>query len=247
MDVSRRRRRRVAVLAGVLLAASALAGCEKDGTGDGVRIMLVGDSITQGRVGDWTWRYRLARTLEDQGVSFDLVGPEDGVYDERTGDVGADGYRDPDFDTDHAARWGATYADLGPDIADQVEDERAQIVVNALGTNDLLRDGRSPAQVARSAETLVANARSVDARVDVVLVHIPGRTRDAEDLNARLDALADRLDRPDSRVVTGTVPGGYLTDEDLYDGLHPDASGERKIARGVARALAEVGVGASGG
>ena len=48
MNASRRRRRHVAVLAGVLLASSALAGCAEDEPGDGVRIMLVGDSITQG-------------------------------------------------------------------------------------------------------------------------------------------------------------------------------------------------------
>jgi hypothetical protein len=40
-----------------------------------VRIMLFGDSITQGSTGDWTWRYRLWQTLAAAGVDFDFVGP----------------------------------------------------------------------------------------------------------------------------------------------------------------------------
>lgn len=41
------------------------------------RIMVVGDSITQGSSGDYTWRYRLWRHLTDRGVRVDLVGPRD--------------------------------------------------------------------------------------------------------------------------------------------------------------------------
>lgn len=33
-----------------------------------IRVMIVGDSITQGREGDWTWRYRLWQWFQEQGV-----------------------------------------------------------------------------------------------------------------------------------------------------------------------------------
>lgn len=33
-----------------------------------IRVMIVGDSITQGREGDWTWRYRLWQWFDDQGI-----------------------------------------------------------------------------------------------------------------------------------------------------------------------------------
>lgn len=33
-----------------------------------ISVMVVGDSITQGHEGDWTWRYRLWQWFNDQGV-----------------------------------------------------------------------------------------------------------------------------------------------------------------------------------
>ena len=41
-----------------------------------VRILLLGDSVTQGSIGDWTWRYRLWQHFADAGVAVDFVGPE---------------------------------------------------------------------------------------------------------------------------------------------------------------------------
>lgn len=34
-----------------------------------ISVMVVGDSMTQGKEGDWTWRYRLWEWFNDQGVS----------------------------------------------------------------------------------------------------------------------------------------------------------------------------------
>ncbi len=38
-------------------------------------MMVVGDSISQGGEGDWTWRYRLREWFKVQGVVVDFVGP----------------------------------------------------------------------------------------------------------------------------------------------------------------------------
>jgi hypothetical protein len=83
-----------------------------------LRIMLVGDSATQGSSGDHTWRYHLWSHLSEQDVEFAFVGPRDDLHsladEEGSGDHS---YAVPDFDTDHAARWGATAQDLSADIA----------------------------------------------------------------------------------------------------------------------------------
>jgi hypothetical protein len=34
-----------------------------------ISVMIVGDSITQGHEGDWTWRYRLWQWFQEQGVA----------------------------------------------------------------------------------------------------------------------------------------------------------------------------------
>jgi hypothetical protein len=43
------------------------------------RIMVVGDSISQGHEGDFTWRYRLAQHLGNVGAAADFVGPWTGT------------------------------------------------------------------------------------------------------------------------------------------------------------------------
>lgn len=44
-----------------------------DSRSNGISVMIVGDSITQGKEGDWTWRYRLWEWFNDQGVQVDCL------------------------------------------------------------------------------------------------------------------------------------------------------------------------------
>lgn len=43
------------------------------------KLMIVGDSISQGMEGDWTWRYRLWEWLDSQHQDFEFVGPWTGT------------------------------------------------------------------------------------------------------------------------------------------------------------------------
>ena len=45
-----------------------------------IKVMIVGDSISQGHEGDWTWRYRLWQWFQSEGVAVDFVGPYTGKY-----------------------------------------------------------------------------------------------------------------------------------------------------------------------
>lgn len=40
-----------------------------------LRVMVVGDSMTQGREGDWTWRYRIWQFFQHNQIAVDFVGP----------------------------------------------------------------------------------------------------------------------------------------------------------------------------
>ncbi|KAK0713250.1 SGNH hydrolase-type esterase domain-containing protein, partial [Lasiosphaeria miniovina] len=44
-----------------------------------LKIMVIGDSISQGREGDWTWRYRIWEWLREEKVPFVFVGPFQGT------------------------------------------------------------------------------------------------------------------------------------------------------------------------
>lgn len=41
----------------------------------GMRVMIVGDSMTEGQQGDITWRYHMWTWFRDQGLTVDFVGP----------------------------------------------------------------------------------------------------------------------------------------------------------------------------
>jgi len=57
------------------------------------KIMVVGDSISQGLDGDFTWRYRLSNHLLNGGANFVNVGPRTGTHDLYSGTEQGGGYR----------------------------------------------------------------------------------------------------------------------------------------------------------
>ncbi|MCU0295603.1 MAG: hypothetical protein MUD05_06045, partial [Candidatus Nanopelagicales bacterium] len=126
------------VLAGVAATLVAVTGVPdaRAAADQPTRILLVGDSITEGSVGDWTWRYRLWHHLQATGSAVDFVGPHDGVFDRTTGVHGSPEYADPLFDRDHAAMWGATFASQSTGIQQLITDYQPQVVVAMLGIND---------------------------------------------------------------------------------------------------------------
>ncbi len=132
------------------------------------RVMIAGDSMTQGANGDWTWRYHLWNHLAPHVDDLDFVGPysdpatrdmmfpvptaeDDGSGASReptdpsaTGWPGADGdpatveYRDPGFDQDHNALWGRTLLDALGSIEEEVRVHQPDVLCVMIGVNDLL-------------------------------------------------------------------------------------------------------------
>ncbi|GAA2152999.1 hypothetical protein GCM10009844_36830 [Nocardioides koreensis] len=243
--MSRARGVRIAAVAGLALTLVSMAPPSVSRTGaDPIRVLLVGDSVTQGSAGDWTWRYRLWHHLVDNGTAVDLVGPRDDLLDNVTSTQGSHAYADPAFDTDHASRWGMTFAAQDVPIGDLVEEYHPDVVVEQLGVNDLAWDRRSATEVAAFARRFVEDARVADPTVAVVLgglpqTWIPG----AQEYDASLPALADELSTDTSPVVVASPEQPFVEGVDTYDAAHPTATGELRIAAGVADALAVLGVG----
>ena len=232
-----------AAVAGILLAGALTAGPATAETPP-ARILIVGDSVTQGASGDYTWRYRLWKTLQARQKTVDFVGPRSDVSDDSTT------YADPDFDQDHAARWGAFFtvdgwwAGMGypEDVTqDLVSTYAPDVVIEDLGLNNLTFVDESAEQVIAKVEGFVADVRAVRPSTSIVLGQLtqswfPGGEVDT--YNALLLDLAAELDRPDARVVVAAAPDDYTKLGDTYDGTHPNAQGEVKIADQFAEALA---------
>lgn len=230
------------LLAGLLAATLPLVAPTARADEPPLRVLLVGDSVTQGSVGDWTWRYRLWQQFRAAGVAVDLVGPHDGLYDVDTDQQVAGGYLDPAFDTDHAARWGMKLSAMETPIGDLVAAYHPDVVVELLGVNDLRYDDRTPAEVENLLGGLVTDARAADPGVDVVLGALPQLWVDGVPaVNGALPSIAAALDAAGSRVVATDIGAGFGP-QDTWDGGHPSATGEMEIAVSVAAALARIGV-----
>lgn len=231
----------LALLLGVLSACSGSGPATDLGP---VRVLLVGDSVTQGSAGDWTWRYRLWEHLRDDGARVDLVGPDETVAGPPPGPPSLD-YADPDFDRDHAGRWGKSFEDTDWTVGELVDVYRPDVVVELLGINDAVWRGEPASVLLDRAAGFVEQAQAADPDVDVVLGELPQTWVPAVPAyDAGLAGLADRFGTADSRVVVAsTTADGFTKDVDTYDPVHPSASGEVKIAAGVADALARLGIG----
>lgn len=226
----------------LLLLLGGLTGCARESR-EPVRVLIVGDSVTQGSAGDWTWRYRLWEHLRDDQV--DLVGPDETLAGPPPAPSNLN-YADPDFDRDHAARWGKSFADTDWPIDRLVEVFEPDVVIELLGVNDTLWRGDPASVLLERAADFVAQAQSADPDVDVVLGQLPQTWVPAVPAyNAGLDDLAARLGTDRSRVVVARAAADFTANVDTYDPVHPSASGEVKIAASVADALADLGIGAA--
>jgi len=157
----------------------------------------------------------------------DLLGPRQGVYRAETGSLRSRAYVDPRFDRDHAARWGMSLAALERPLGTLVQDYRPDVLVIALGLNDLVLGLRSVPELVDLTAGLVAEARAVDPAVSVVLTRVAASWLPrADELNARLSALAGELG---PGVVAAAADLGFRRSRDTYDGRHPSARGEVRI------------------
>jgi len=222
---------------------------------DAGKLMIVGDSISQGSSGDWTWRYRLWKHLAADAVTVDFVGPRNDLNNVMTT---ADGdwdqtYADPAFDQDHDAEWGRPLAYEMNDIGGKVSRYQPNYLLVLLGINDIGFFSRTPAQVESDLRTFIANARAAKPDVRFVLgkllptkrgVDDPAFAAIVADYNARLVAAAAALTTGLSPIVVAETPTAFVPADHTWDGTHPNARGELRIAAAFADALsAAFGVG----
>lgn len=204
---------------------------------DQTRILLVGDSVTQGATGDYTWRYRLWKSLRAAEYDVDFVGPLRTLHDDSTGS--STDYADPGFDQDHAALWGAGLLAgswwIDPHnlvTAEVVAAYQPDVIINDLGLNNLTWWSESPEVLIERMATFVADARAVNPGVTVVLGELTQTwSAGVETYNALLRDLAGTLDRPEARVIAAAKPQDFQESVDTYDTAHPNAQGEVKLAK----------------
>lgn len=161
-----------------------------------LRVMIVGDSMTQGQEGDYTWRYRIWEWFASQGVAVDFVGPYTGTVQPDSPSAPAlpplygskavpgqpktsGGYAagvPSSFDRDHFAVWGrAAAVDKGL-IYDVLSAHSAELMLLMLGFNDMGWFYSDAAGTLDSIHTLVTNARAVNPNLKFAIANVPQRS-----------------------------------------------------------------------
>lgn len=201
-----------------------------------VRVMPLGDSITQGDDRHNTYRRPLWNKLRNANFDVDFVGTFNTQF-------GGGQPPNPDFDLDHQGEWGRQAREVLPKVKGYAEAARPDIVLLHLGTNDV-RTGHTVDQALESLGQIVDVLRSVNPSITVLMAAItPSDPSDPthdimQSLSAAIPALAAQKDTAQSRVVLVDQNTGFDARSDTYDGLHPNETGEEKMAQKWFAALA---------
>ena len=220
------------------------------------RLLITGDSITQGSSGDYTWRYRLWDKLQSTAPgNVEFVGSRTDLFDNVAGTFGSQYYATPFPGKAHATKWGGSFYYDGAGIGSEVASSNPKTLVVMLGSNDLAYL-TSPAQTVDALHTYINQARAAHPGIDIVAGEVVNRwdpwaqtyTLNAEttEYASLLATLANSLDTPAERVVIAHSRTGWDAAEHTYDGTHPNPTGEAVLAQRVSEALAQLGIGTSG-
>lgn len=189
------------------------------------RIMPLGDSITEAKADQASYRYWLWHELVNAGYSVDFVGSMDGVR------AGSPLYED--FDQNHEGHWGWRADEVLAEIRGWSASAQPEIVLMHLGHNDLFQ-GQDLASTVDELAGIIVELRSMNAEVAILIaLIIPSTSTNLyviPELNAMIEVMAESVDSPESPVIVVDQWSGFNPENETYDGVHPNEAGEKKMA-----------------
>jgi lysophospholipase L1-like esterase len=205
---------------GPLLAAAETAA---------VRIMAVGDSITQGGGKTFaTYRIPLADKLKAAGLRFEFVGSQ--KTETPQGPLWHEGYG------------GKNAEYLASILEARLKAHPADVLMLQAGHNHFVEE-KPVAGIVAAHREMVATARRLNAKSIVFIAQvIPSgklpKYAYIPELNAALAGLVKELHRPDQPVYLVDLATGFDPAKDtIADLVHPSAAGAEKIAQRWSEAL----------
>lgn len=208
-----------------------------------VRILFVGDSMTIGSAGDFTWRYRMWQHLcSTYGGPFRVVGPRHELHED------SPQYADPAFPEKaraHLAGWGEGWLHMAPLVREAVRAGKADTLLVSLGLIDL-GFYTDAAQTSENVRWFLEEARAANPRVRVAVMPVihntralndPGFAGECAEFNVLLEKTVADMSTPASPLLLVHPPEDWAVSQDSYDGTHPSPSGEHRIAAAFADAM----------
>jgi len=201
-----------------------------------VRIVPVGDSITQGRgtvVKTYSWRYPLYNLFLNDNLPVDTLGSLKIGFN---GDPPWTNYYGNPFDRDHEGHWGWTPANISNYIAGWMAAYPAagDIVLLLLGTNASSEPNAIQLAV-DSHRYMIETARRNKPHV-VIIIGLPFQEwAPFPAMRQAYNDLAAEMSRPWSPVVTVDHSRGWVSNPGFpgthtVDWVHPNTTGDYKLA-----------------
>jgi lysophospholipase L1-like esterase len=226
--------------------ASPAAGQPRQSRGASPRIMIVGDSITQGSSGDYTWQYWLYEHLKSDGISPEMVGPAHWLYNNVARLEGSVDYANPNFGHSNDTTWGMTLSSQQTAIGPTVASYRPGYLLVLLGLDDLFWFGVSQPTMLANLDNFIASAQQAQPHIRIVFGLVPPNihTKTNRKFAAKVKAFNASIVSTAAHLSTAQAPIAVAKDTDidvsadLWDGTHPNTNGQIKIAAAFADALA---------
>lgn len=219
-----------------------------------LRIVCLGDSITQGR-GDhsgggatWTptfsYRYPLWKLLVDAGVKADFVGSLQAGFE---GSPDWADYQGHPFDRDHEGHWGWTTVDVATKLPGWLAGYTPDVALVLLGGNDV--SGESPedhrASIERVRNAMIdifATLRKKNPNVAILLGQCYQEWAPFPAMRTAMTELAKTQSTAESPIVIVDHSAGWVSDPEqedtcTVDWVHPNPVGDAKLASNWLAAL----------
>ncbi|WP_155352038.1 cellulose binding domain-containing protein [Acrocarpospora pleiomorpha] len=206
------------VAAGVTLIAAVVlgtgvAGAESNG---GVRIMPLGDSITDGLTVPGGYRIGLWQRLVAGGHTVDFVGSL---------------FNGPSnlSDHDHEGHSGWRIDQIDANIVNWLQSTTPRTVLLHIGTNDMFQNpANAPTRLATLIDRITSTAPNTELFV-ATIIPLPSAASSVQTFNTALRTLVQNRANAGRRVHLVEM-NSALTSSDLADGVHPNAGGYNKMA-----------------
>ncbi|KAK3682858.1 SGNH hydrolase-type esterase domain-containing protein [Podospora appendiculata] len=213
--------------AGLAVASPVQVQVEERQTAQKLRIMPLGDSITE----ITCWR----ALVWDQLAEAKLADQVQYVGSQKSNPQNCKPAT-ANWDQHHEGHSGWLAVDIANNyLTGWLQKTPADIVMFMLGTNDVTR-GKSTADIIAAYTKMVNIMRAANPKtkiiVDLVIPLSVGSGSAITALNAAIPAWAKGLNSTDSPIVLADCNTGFKT-SDLRDGVHPNASGDKIIASRV--------------
>jgi acyl-CoA thioesterase-1 len=221
----------LSLIAAVAILASPAAAEDKT-----VKIMPLGDSITQGFRGKDSYRRGLWLKLKEKGLDIDFVGSLKENYLGRAAHT--------DFDMDHEGHYGWRTDQVLAEINGWAKDAPADIVLIHLGTNDLGL-GQDIDETVDELRQIIEIIKKHNPTVTIIVAQIIPvasiqGSQQIRVFNSRLPKMAESMTTESSKVVVADLFTGFDPWKDTYDNIHPNAAGNEKMVANWYKKLAEV-------